>query len=149
MIDGLYEAHLPVSDLERSIAFYQRLGLKLASRDEGLAFLWLEEGRSWLGLWERPDLARTPYHPSLRHVAFRVGFDDLKRASAWLRERGIEPRPDEGFGGHEPTVRPRSATGALYFDDPDGNSLELLSSLPGPTRDWDRMYLSEWERRLG
>ncbi len=149
MIAGLYEAHLPVSDLDRSVAFYQRLGLRLASRDAELAFLWIEEGKSWLGLWQRPDLARTPYHPSLRHVAFRVSFADLRRASTWLGERGITPRPDEGFGGHEPTVRPRSGTAALYFDDPDGNSLELLCNVPGPTQDWDRMYLSEWERRVG
>lgn len=30
MIKGLYEAHLPVSDLQQSIIFYEKLGLELA-----------------------------------------------------------------------------------------------------------------------
>ncbi|MBM7653554.1 catechol 2,3-dioxygenase-like lactoylglutathione lyase family enzyme [Neobacillus cucumis] len=38
MIKGLYEAHLPVSDLERSIEFYEKLGLRLYKRYEKVAF---------------------------------------------------------------------------------------------------------------
>jgi catechol 2,3-dioxygenase-like lactoylglutathione lyase family enzyme len=149
VIQGLYEAHLPVSDLDRSIAFYEGLGLPLALRAEAVAFVWIEEGRSWLGLWRDPERAATPYHPSLRHVAFRVAYPDLLRAVDWLRARGIEPRADEGFWGREPSVRPRDGTGSLYFNDPDGNSLELICNLPGPRQDWDRMYLSEWLRAGG
>lgn len=52
MIKGLYEAHLPVSNLEVSIEFYEKLGLKMAWRDEETVFFWIEEGRSWIGLWE-------------------------------------------------------------------------------------------------
>lgn len=29
MIKGLYEAHLPVSDLKKSVLFYKELGLEL------------------------------------------------------------------------------------------------------------------------
>nr|MDA8351818.1 VOC family protein [Bacillota bacterium] len=32
MIKGLYEAHLPVSNLAQSIEFYRNLGLELAYR---------------------------------------------------------------------------------------------------------------------
>lgn len=40
MIKGLYEAHLPVKDLKRSIAFYKKLGLELSHiHDHHLAFL--------------------------------------------------------------------------------------------------------------
>ena len=38
MIKGLYEAHLPVSNLEKSITFYKKLGLELAYVKEKLAF---------------------------------------------------------------------------------------------------------------
>ncbi len=44
MILGLYEAHLPVRDLQQSIAFYTGLGLKLDHIvDEKIAFLWIVE----------------------------------------------------------------------------------------------------------
>jgi predicted lactoylglutathione lyase len=70
MIKGLFEAHLPVSDLEVSIEFYKKLGLEFAYRDEETAFFWIERGMSWLGLWEGKEV-QTPYHPSLRHIAFQ------------------------------------------------------------------------------
>ena len=41
MIQGLYEAHLPVSNLEVSIEFYSKLGLELAWKDEDSAFFWV------------------------------------------------------------------------------------------------------------
>ncbi len=41
MIKGLYEAHLPVSNLQQSINFYEKIGLKLYKKYEKVAFLWL------------------------------------------------------------------------------------------------------------
>ena len=53
LIKGLYEAHLPVKDLNRSITFYEKLGLELShTYSDHLAFFWLKKGESWLGLWE-------------------------------------------------------------------------------------------------
>lgn len=106
MIQGLYEAHLPVSNLNRSIEFYQKLSLALTWRNEKTAFFWIEEGKSWLGLWEAPELAKTPYHPSTRHIAFRIDFPDMRCAVEWLSGLGIVTRADGRFDGHEPTVRP-------------------------------------------
>lgn len=48
MIKGLYEAHLPVKNIEVSIEFYRKLGLKFAWHDEDTAFFWIEEEKSWL-----------------------------------------------------------------------------------------------------
>lgn len=62
MIKGLYESHLPVSNLEESILFYESLGLKLYKRYGSIAFFWIVEGQSWLGLWEG-DEYQTKYHP--------------------------------------------------------------------------------------
>jgi catechol 2,3-dioxygenase-like lactoylglutathione lyase family enzyme len=47
MIKGLYEAHLPVSDLVRSIDFYKNLNLELAFQKGKVAFFWIEKGRNW------------------------------------------------------------------------------------------------------
>lgn len=46
MMKGLYEAHLPVSDLKASISFYEKLELTLAHENERVAFLWIEKGKS-------------------------------------------------------------------------------------------------------
>lgn len=71
MIKGLYEAHLPVRDIERSIKFYENLGLKLAYKGDNMTFFWTEKGKRWLGLWES-NKVDVEYHPSIRHVAFYV-----------------------------------------------------------------------------
>ena len=68
MIKGLYEAHLPVSNLENSIVFYKKLGLELAYQKGKVAFFWIVKGESWLGLWES-DSVHVNYHPSIRHLA--------------------------------------------------------------------------------
>ncbi|PYZ96442.1 glutathione transferase [Alteribacter lacisalsi] len=148
MIKGLYEAHLPVRNLEKSLAFYKGLGLEFSHSVEGrLAFLWIEEGKSWLGLWECGQ-ARLDYHPSIRHVAFEVTLEDLKKAVSWLVERGHEPREAFGFEPVEPFVmaNPVCTHAKIHFNDPDGNSLELITSIPNPRKREGMMYLSDWEQ---
>lgn len=125
MIQGLYEAHLPVRNLQDSIKFYQKLGLKLAWHNENTAFFWIEEGRSWIGLWEGKEY-ETRYHPSLRHIAFRVSYEDMKESLTWLRSIGIEPVPFDNNTPVDPFIRPHQGNASVYFTDPDGNSLELM-----------------------
>lgn len=150
MITGIYEAHLPVSDLTVSIPFYEKLGMKLAFQNERLAFLWIIEGESWLGLWES-DRVEMPYHPSIRHVAFRIDSESLGTVKEWLDERNIEVRtafkmtPEE-----QPLVLPNfpHAHAAIYFDDPDGNSLELIAFLEtDPTAAFQMMSFEDWSER--
>ena len=147
MIKGLYEAHLPVRSVDRSIAFYEGLGLELSHRaGDGLAFMWIEKERSWLGLWDT-DCVEHDYHPSIRHLAFQVTLDELKKSVAWLIERGCPPRRAFGFEPVEPFVMAHHgmAHAKIHFDDPDGNSLELICPLENPGNVEGRMYLSEWE----
>jgi catechol 2,3-dioxygenase-like lactoylglutathione lyase family enzyme len=146
MIKGIFEAHLPVSDLERSIRFYTTLGLELAYRDEETAFFWIDKGMSWLGLWEGREV-QTPYHPSIRHIAFRVEYDSMKQSINWLTERNINVVP---FGSREnsaPFIRPFQGNASVYFTDPDGNSLEFMCSVPVPEhlRGHASCTLDEWE----
>lgn len=148
MIKGLYEAHLPVSDLKQSVLFYKELGLELDHIvDDKIAFLWIEKDKSWLGLWET-DNVKLEYHPSIRHVAFQVTLEDLKTSVAWLRDRGVKPREAFGFEPIEPFVMPHQqyAHAKIHFNDPDGNSLEFICKLKNPKEIATRMYLSEWEQ---
>lgn len=46
MIQGLGEAHLLVSNLEKSIAFYEKLGLNLAWKDDYTAFFGLKKEKT-------------------------------------------------------------------------------------------------------
>lgn len=147
MIEGLYEAHLPVKDLEVSIEFYRKLGLKFAWRDEDTAFFWIEEGKSWLGLWEGSEY-ETPYHPSLRHIAFRVSYQDLKESLKWLESIQVEPVPFGGRTSIEPFVRPNQGNASVYFDDPDGNSLELMCFVDVPNElkhITEKLSFKDWE----
>ncbi|EIT84881.1 glyoxalase/bleomycin resistance protein/dioxygenase [Fictibacillus macauensis ZFHKF-1] len=144
MIKGLYEAHLPVTNLQVSIEFYQKLGLKLYKHTSKVAFFWISEGESWLGLWEGAE-ASIPYHVSLRHIAFQVDLEDIKQAKAWLEERGINVRATFGLEPKEPIVIPNQAHAMIYFDDPDGNHLEFITRLPQEIDRSDKLYLSEFE----
>ena len=148
MIKGLYEAHLPVKNLDKSIAFYEKLGLKMAWRDENTAFFWLEEGKSWLGLWEGNEY-QTRYHPSLRHIAFRVSYEDLKESLRWLDSIDVEGVP---FGSREstkPFIRPHQGNASVYFNDPDGNSLELMCYVEVPNNlkhIEEKLSFEDWEK---
>lgn len=135
-IAGLYEAHLPTDDLDRAVECYERLGLEVAYRNERVAFVWVEPGRSWLGLWA--------IEPPEAHVAFEVSLPALERSLDWLAERDIEPTEVNGFT--EPQVRPYQANASVYFEDPFGNSLELMCSLPvEPTAErGPHPSLAEW-----
>lgn len=150
MIKGLYEAHLPVSNLLESIEFYQKLGLDIAFQNEKLVFFWIEKGRSWLGLW-KTDKVETPYHPSLRHVAFQVDTKNMENAKQWLEEKDITVRTAFGFPAEkQPLVLPNPphAHAAIYFHDPDGNSLELITPLKIDFEErFQMMSLKDWKNK--
>src|SRR4051812_1031965 len=90
-VTGLFETHLTVADLPRSIAFYREVvGLPVALEvpERGAAFHWIgAPGRAMLGLW---SLGSAPMGMSL-HVAFAMGLDDVLAAPGRLREQGVEP----------------------------------------------------------
>ncbi|MCM3172089.1 VOC family protein [Paenibacillus sp. MER 99-2] len=150
MILGLYEAHLPISDKNRSIHFYSKLGLELAWEDEDTAFFWIEKEKSWLGLWEGEE-HRLPYHPSIRHIAFRVSYEELKHSITWLKTIGVEPVPFGRRSSVEPFVRANQGNASVYFNDPDGNSLELMCFVPVPEKFksiTDKLSFEQWEAMI-
>lgn len=149
MIKGLYEAHLPVSDLQKSIVFYQKLGLELAYRQNQLAFFWIVKGDSWIGLWESKEVL-LDYHPSIRHIAFRIDEEDLLQVKEWLQSIDIEVRTAFGYlPAQQPLVLPNfpHAHAAIYFADPDGNSIELISPIQlDGDKEFPMMSLDDWNK---
>ncbi|MGM9985852.1 MAG: VOC family protein [Bacillaceae bacterium] len=150
MIKGLGEAHLPVKNLAASMYFYEKLGLELVWKDEDIAFYWIEKGKSWLGLWEGKEV-NTPYHPSLRHIAFTVTYEDIKKSVEWLRSVGIEAVKDGNRETANPYVRPYQGNVSVYFQDPDGNSLEFIAFIDVPEQlrhITTKLSIEEWEALL-
>jgi lactoylglutathione lyase len=88
-IRGLYEAHLTVSDLDRSIGFYRDvLGLTLAHRipERHVAFFWLgAPGQQMLGLW---SIHTSPMRLRL-HIAFEVELGQVFESVQALRAAGL------------------------------------------------------------
>ncbi|MDF2922979.1 MAG: fosmidomycin resistance protein [Paenibacillaceae bacterium] len=142
MIQNLYETHLEISDLERSIAFYEKLGLALGQKHVKGAFFWITEpGGQMLALWLQGE--GQAVHK--RSFGFQVELERLLAAHEWLNERGIAPVAQFGREPAEPIVHPWMPAAAVYFEDPDGNSLKLLAMLPGePRRIPGVMYYSQW-----
>jgi len=147
-IEGLFEAHLTVSNLERSMRFYgDLLGMELASvfRERGVAFYWLGgRGKSMLGLWEAGTM---PQRMSL-HVAFSVQPEDVHKAMDRLRGANITALNFSRKPASEPEVLCWMPAVAIYFEDPDGNLLEFLGMLEEtPRPELGVVRWSEWERR--
>jgi lactoylglutathione lyase len=128
-IKGLFEAHLTVSNLRRSINFYRdKLGLQLALKvtDRNAAFFWIGDSRrSMLGLW---SIGSAPLGLTL-HIAFDVNLSDLLSAPKRLRAQGISPLTFFGKETDEPSVIGWMPAAAIYFRDPDGHLIEFLTML--------------------
>ncbi len=134
MIDGLFETHINVTNLERSMQFYgDVLGLEFAHQEEGrrVAFYWMgHRGQAMLGVWEKPQA-----EVQRQHFAFRSSIENiLNKSSDWLHARKLNPRNFFDDGTEAPMVFGWMPAIAIYFQDPDGHSLEFISMLPGEPR---------------
>lgn len=133
-VTSLFEAHLPVADVARSVAFYRDvLGLEVAYEDagRGLAFVWAgEPGGAMLGLW---SLGTAPMGMRL-HVAFATPLEEVLRAPDALAAAGVVPLSFFREETREPSVIGWMPAAAVYFEDPDGHMLEYLAMLAEPAR---------------
>ena len=133
-VDRLFEAHLIVTDLDASIAFYRdRLGLDLAHTVAArrAAFFWIgARGSSMLGLWE----AGAGPQKTTTHVAFAAAANDVIAAPERLKSAGIIALDFNQQPTQEPVVLAWMPAVAVYFHDPDGHLLEYIAMLEGEPR---------------
>ena len=149
-IRALFETHLAVADLSRSMAFFgDLLGLELARvfPERKVAFYWIGgAGNCMLGLWE---VGSAPLHLKL-HIAFTVDLADVLAAPERLRAANVTPRDFAGNPAAEPVVLAWMPAASVYFEDPDGNLLEFLSMLPDPPQpELGVLAWSRWAERHG
>ena len=117
MPSQLGHVHLVVSDLDRAVEFYTEfLDLSVTERQANYVFLSTGERHHDLALQARPEASSPPPNSrGLYHVAFELDTPAALRACyESLQERETEAQPvDHGISK------------SLYFDDPDGNGVEL------------------------
>jgi lactoylglutathione lyase len=145
-IERLFETHITVSDLERSIAFYRDVvGLEvgIVQPERPAAFFWVGgRGRSMLGVFSLGSCPLTMQH----HLAFQVRLEDVLAAPRGLRAAGITPLGGSREPINEPVVFAWGPAASVFFDDPDGNLLEYICMLPDPPRpELGLMSWSEWQ----
>ncbi|MEO0896857.1 MAG: VOC family protein [Bacteroidota bacterium] len=131
MIKGLFETHLYVEKLDRSIKFYgETLGLKQCHYEEArrAAFFWIgQDKQAMLGLWEKPK-----EEIDLRHFAFECEPEWILHESIpYLKERKLDYWNFLGDGTDRPMVFAWMPAIAIYFKDPDGHFLEFIGILEG------------------
>ena len=141
---GLFEAHLPVSDVGRATAFYRDVvGLELAYKtpERDAAFLWASgRGASMVGLWWQGG---APMSVQL-HLAFAISLADVLDAPKRLRNLGVQPLSFFGAPTEEASVIGWMPAAAVYFRDPDGHLLEYIAMLDGTPR--PEAGITSWKR---
>src|SRR5215217_1867885 len=110
--------HLTVTDLDRSVAFYEdSIGLRLHRREGGVAAMGVGE-EDLLVLYEEPEARRAGRHAGLYHYALLYpSRDELAHAALRLAATKTPIQGASDHGTHE----------AIYLPDPDGNGIELAA----------------------
>jgi lactoylglutathione lyase len=145
IIKGIYETHLHVTNLERSVDFYKNvLGLQQCSdaNTRRIVFFWVGKQKEYmLGLWEKPKEEFVKMH-----FAFRCDKEDILNKSAeFLKSKYLKPYNFLKDGREIPLVFSWMPALAIYFDDPDGHVLEFIAILDGdPKPDLGIITYDEW-----
>jgi len=113
--------HLTVTDLDRSVAFYQdAIGLRLHRREDPVAAMGAG-GEDLVVLVEEQTARPAGRHAGLYHFALLMpSREELARA---LQRLAVTRTPIEGASDH-------GISEAIYLPDPDGNGIELAADRP-------------------
>ena len=108
-----------VSDIERSIAFYQRLGFVLLRQDDSFAALTWEDHQLFLDQRPPSELAVQPVRFPPANIRVMVpNVDDYWRLVQDLGARIVAPIEDRSYGLRDFTIA-----------DPDGFGIRFASAL--------------------
>jgi catechol-2,3-dioxygenase len=110
---------LKVRDRDRSERFYtEALGLRVAASmdDPPMTFFTLGNHHDFAIIEVGDGAEAAANSPGLFHVAFKVGesIEDLRNAKADLEAIGVPVAAAD-----------HTVTQSIYFDDPDGNTIEV------------------------
>ncbi len=133
-ITGLAHVNLNVTDLQRAEKFYTEiLGCKVSGKYEEI-IVWLNFGQYEaddrklamhdLALYKVPHEVPPEYRKTvgLNHVAFRLATpEDVDQAAEILKENGVKILKG-------PETHKEDLDHYVYFEDPDRNVIELVSS---------------------
>lgn len=129
---------LNVTDLDRSTDFYSAvLGLQVQAQGDDPQRRWAflgRDGQLLVTLWQQSDGRFPTTQPGLHHLSFQVeSIEDVRAVEATLHERSAHFAYDGVVPHGEGT-----ASGGIYFTDPDGIRLEVYAptgaeSTPAPT----------------
>jgi len=113
--------HLVVTDLDRSVAFYQdAIGLRLHRREDPVAAMGAG-GEDLLVLHEEQTARRAGRQAGLYHFALLVpSRAELARS---LQRLAVTRTPIDGASDH-------GISEAIYLPDPDGNGIEIAADRP-------------------
>lgn len=149
MIKGLFETHLFVEDLERSVDFYSNvLGLDQCNLNDErrVAAFWIgSPQQAMLGLWEKPKSEMDK-----RHFAFQCEPQWILNESVqFLKDRNLKFWNFLKDKKEIPMVFAWMPAIAIYFEDPDGHELEFIGILNGtPKPELGVISYDDWLKNL-